>query len=393
MSPMHSLTNWPVEWAKTEDIYCFQQEILDIGNSKVLVDNEDEMILLGSYSYLGLLNHPRINEAAINAIKTYGTGTHGVRLLSGTLPIHKELEMKIANFKSTQRSIVYSSGYVANLSTIAALTSKNDAIICDKLDHASIIDGCRLSGARLMRFNHNDMNDLERKLRKNEASLNKFVIVDAVFSMDGDIIDLPKVNVLCKQYNASLMVDEAHSIGVLGQNGTGIEEHYCLPSTTIDIKMGTLSKAIPSVGGFIASNERTINKLKHESSGFIYSGALPPAQTAAALAAIDLIQQEKYRMTKLRQNIAIFNELLFDNNIKCSNMDTPIFPIIFGSNESALRAAKFCQNNGVFVQGIPHPVVPKGTARLRCCVLASHDTSSLEKAVSIIAVAYKKYAS
>jgi 8-amino-7-oxononanoate synthase len=270
------------------------------------------MLMLGGYSYLGLNAHPAINEAARLAIDTYGTGTHGVRLLSGTLQLHRQLEAKVAAFKNTEAAAAFSSGYFANVSTIASLVGKNDTVICDKLDHASIIDGCLLSGAKFLRFRHNDMGHLEACLKKKANSGRKFVIVDAVFSMDGDIINLPEVSRLCQQYGTALMVDEAHSIGVLGSTGHGIEEHFGLPLDSVDIKMGTFSKAIPSVGGYIAGSKKLCDYLCHQARGFIYSGALPPPSAAAALVSLEIIEQEPSRVKKLHANTKFFSELLRD---------------------------------------------------------------------------------
>src|SRR3990172_9331648 len=248
--------------------------------------NDRRMLMMASYSYLGLIGHPDIDRAARDALDRFGTGTHGVRMLAGTLTIHRELEETIARFKGAEDAVTYSSGYVTNLSVISTLVGRGDAVISDKINHASIVDGCLLSHANFIRFKHNDMADLERALIK-AGSAAKLVVVDAVFSMDGDVINLPAVSRLCKQYGAWLMVDEAHSLGVLGKTGRGIEEHFGLPADTVDIKMGTLSKTIPSVGGYVAGKRDLISYLKHASRAFIFSAALPPA-SAAAKAAFDV---------------------------------------------------------------------------------------------------------
>ncbi|MEK7326600.1 MAG: aminotransferase class I/II-fold pyridoxal phosphate-dependent enzyme, partial [Chloroflexota bacterium] len=259
-----------VNEAKEADLYFFNQPLDELnGNARAIVRGR-EMLMFASYSYLGLLGHPRINEAAKAAIDKYGTGTHGVRLLAGTLRLHEELEATIAGFKRAEAAITFSSGYVTNLTAVSTLVGRHDTVICDKLNHASIVDGCLLSGAKFARFKHNDMQDLERVLGQRDSRGVKLVVVDAVFSMDGDIIDLPRLVELCRKHKAWLMVDEAHSIGVLGKTGRGIEEHFGLDNV-IDIKMGTLSKTIPSVGGYLAGRKDLIHMFKHASRAFIFS--------------------------------------------------------------------------------------------------------------------------
>ena len=249
----------------------------------MVVRDAGEMIMLGSYSYLGLLHHPRIDAAADLTIRQYGTGAHGVRLLAGTLPIHRELERALAEWKQTEAAVVLTSGYFTNIAVITALLGRHDVVLCDKLNHASIVDGCRLSGAEFKRFRHNDAADLCRHLAEVPKGKNVLVIVDAVFSMDGDIIDLPAISSACRKHGALLMVDEAHSLGVLGKTGRGIEEHFGLPADTVDIKMGTLSKAIPSVGGYVAARQEITDLIKYRGHAYIFSSALPAPCAAAAL--------------------------------------------------------------------------------------------------------------
>jgi len=253
-----------VNWAKDRDLYFYNQPITELrGGARVLVDGR-EMGMYASYGYLGLLGHPRIGAAAKAAIDKYGTGTHGVRSLAGTLTIHTELEETIAEFKHAEAAVTYSSGYATNLTVVSTLMGRGDYVISDKLNHASIVDGCLMSGAEFRRFKHNDMTDLEKRLEQVPPDRSRLVIADAVFSMDGDIIDLPTVVKLCQKYGAWLMIDEAHSIGVLGATGRGIEEHFGL-NDVIDIKMGTLSKTIPSVGGYVAAKKEIISYLRHAS--------------------------------------------------------------------------------------------------------------------------------
>lgn len=370
---------WDVAYYKEAGFYFYLEATQDIlPNGRVIVENRGEMIMLGSYSYLGLIGHPEINAAAKAAVDHYGTGTHGVRLLAGSLTLHNELEARIAAFKQTEEAITFSSGYVTNLATISSLLRKGDTIICDKLNHASIVDGCLLAMAKFVRFRHNDMDHLEKRLREADPDGRKLVIADAVFSMDGDIINLPEVVRLCRQYGAYLMIDEAHSIGVLGETGHGIEEHFALPPDCIDIKMGTLSKAVPSAGGYVAGNHQLIQFLKHEARAFIFSAAIPPASAAAAKAAFDVIEAEPWRVKKLQENYTHFANRLRQAGFDLLFTETAIVPVICGSTSRAASLAKYCQDHGIFVQAVVAPVVPEGLARLRACVSAAHCLADID---------------
>jgi 8-amino-7-oxononanoate synthase len=381
---------WPVKWGKETGLYFYLESITALRGGRVEVAGRGEMIMLSSYSYLGLLGHPEIEQEAKKAIERFSTGCHGVRLLAGTLTIHNELEKQIANFKGTEDAIVYSSGYVTNVSTISTLVNRNDYVICDKLNHASIVDGCILSGAKLLRFRHNDIDHLEKILKKLNSAANKLVIVDGVFSMDGDIVKIPDISKICHKYGALLMVDEAHSLGVLGKTGHGIEEHFGIQPDAVDIKMGTLSKTIPSVGGYIAGSKKLIELLKHQSRGFIYSAALPPAQVGAAKTAFKIIENEPERTDKLHKNIDHFKMSIDNLGFNTLNSESAIVPIVCGETETAWKMAKLCQDEGLFVQGIPHPVVPKGTARLRCILTAAHTKEDIDYCIDVILKAGQK---
>lgn len=376
---------WPLELARERDVYFYLEAIeAYLPDCRVRVTGHGEMLMLGGYSYLGLNGHPKLNQAAKEAIDRYGTGTEGVRMLAGTLDLHRQLEAAIARFKGTEAAATFSSGYFANFSTIACLVGRGDTVICDKLDHASIVDGCQLSMAKFVRFRHNDMAHLEACLKDSQNPGQKLVIVDAVFSMDGDVINLPQVSGLCRKYGAWLMVDEAHSIGVLGKNGHGIEEHFGLAADSVDIKMGTLSKAIPSVGGYIASTQRVCEYLRHQARGFIYSGALPPAAAAAALAAIQVIEQEPERVWRLYERTQYFAARLREVGFPILKTETPIFPILCRDDWKALELARYCQRRGIYVQGIPYPVVPMGTARLRASISAAHRVQDLDNCIAVL---------
>ncbi|HEX7180394.1 MAG TPA: aminotransferase class I/II-fold pyridoxal phosphate-dependent enzyme [Thermoanaerobaculia bacterium] len=376
---------WPIQKIREEGVYFYRQAIETYhDDERVRVADHGRMILFGSYSYLALNGHPRINRAAQDAISRYGTGTHGTRLLAGTLDVHRELEAELARFKGAESAVTFTSGYAANVSTITSVVGRHDTVICDKLDHASIVDGCGLSRAKLVRFRHNDMEHLAACLADPAHPGHKLVIVDAVFSMDGDIVDLPEVSRLCRRHGAILMVDEAHSLGMLGSSGRGIEEHFGLPADTIDIKMGTLSKAVPSVGGYIAGSQRLCNFLAHQARGFIYSGALPPSAAAAALEALHVIQDEPERVARLHENVRHAASALQAIGLSYTDSATAIFPVVCGDDWAAFRLARYCQERGFYVQAIPHPVVPKGLARLRVSITAGHCKEHLDQFAAVL---------
>ena len=378
-----------VSLAKDHDLYFYNQPIEEIlPGMKVRVRGR-EMGMYASYSYLGLVNHPRINEAARRAVDKFGTGTHGVRSLAGTLTIHTELEETVANFKHAEDAITYSSGYATNLTVVSTLMGRGDYVFSDKLNHASIVDGCLMSGAEFRRFRHNDMEHLEGLLKNAPADVSKLVIADSVFSMDGDIIDLPKMLELTTKYKAWLMIDEAHSIGVLGAKGRGIEEHFGL-GDVIDIKMGTLSKTIPSVGGYIAAKKEIITYLRHASRAYIFSAALPPAQAAAANEAFKVILDEPERIEKLNLNTKQFIGGLKSMGFDTMLTETAIVPVLCGDDETAFMMTREAQHNDVFVLPVVSPAVPEGLARLRATVTAAHDPSEIERAMDVIGEAGKK---
>lgn len=378
-----------VNMLKEKDLYYYNQPIEEIrGGARVLVRGR-EMGMYASYGYLGLLGHPRIGEAAKKAVDKFGTGTNGVRMLAGSLTIHTELEETIAEFKHAEAAVTYSSGYATNLSVISTLMGRGDYVLSDKLNHASIVDGCLMSGAEFRRFKHNDMADLEKRLQQMPSDRAKMVIADAVFSMDGDIIDLPKVVELCKKYNAWLMIDEAHSIGVLGKTGRGIEEHFGL-GDVIDIKMGTLSKTIPSVGGYVAAKKEIITYLSNASRAYIFSAALPPAQTAAANEAFKVILDEPWRMDKLNANTHQYINGLKDMGFDTMLTETAIVPVLCGSDERAFALTREAQHKDVFVLPVVSPAVPDGLARLRATITAAHETDEIAYAMDVIGKAGKE---
>ena len=338
-----------------------------------------------TYSYLGLLRHPRIQQAAKDAIEQYGTGTHGVRLLGGNLEVHEALEAKIAAFFGRQAAITFSSGFMTNLAVIAALVGRGDHVLCDKLNHASIVDGCHLSGAQIARFRHNDMADLARRLRGLPDDARKLIVVDAVFSMDGDIAPLAELIALRDQHpNTILMVDEAHSLGVLGACGKGVEEHFdCVGQ--IDVLMGTLSKTVPAQGGYIAGSRELIGYLRFAARGFVFSAALPPATAAAALAAFEVIESEgPSRRARLMDNVHYFIERLRASGFDLGRTASAIIPILLGSETLAFEMARRCNQEGLYAMPVAHPAVPRGAERLRMNVSCDHRREDLDYAVRVL---------
>jgi glycine C-acetyltransferase len=381
--------NQRVSEVRQANVYFYNQPISELrGGSRVLV-NGREMSMFASYSYLGLIGHPRINKAAKDAVDHFGTGTHGVRTLAGSLTIHQELEDTISAFKHAEAAITFSSGYVTNLTVVSTLLGREDCVISDKLNHASIVDGCLMSGAKFVRFRHNDMDALEIRLKQAQPGTAKLVITDAVFSMDGDIINLPKMVELCQKYHAWLMVDEAHSVGVLGATGRGVEEYYDLDGA-VDIKMGTLSKTIPSVGGYVSGRKDIIEYLRHTSRAYIFSAALPPAQAAAANEAFKVILDEPWRIKKLQANTKQFISGLKHRGLNTMLTETAIVPVLCGADENAYMVTRYAQENDVFVLPVVSPAVPPGLARLRATVTAAHEPDEIEHAMEVIAQAARQ---
>ncbi len=374
--------NERVRSAREQDLYLYMQPAEAVDGMHVTI-NGRKMLQFASYAYLDLLGHPKIQKAARSALDEFGSGTHGVRILAGTTRIHTELEETIAQFKGTDDAIALSSGYVTNLGTISTLLGRGDMVFSDKLNHASIVDGCLLSRSKFVRFEHNNMESLENVLAKAPKKVGKLVVTDAVFSMDGDIINLPEIVRLCKKYEALLMVDEAHSVGVLGETGHGIIEYFGLDVDDIDIHMGTLSKTIPSIGGYIAGQADLIDFLKHTMRSFVFSAALPPAAAAAAKASFEVIQEEPERVHALQSNVDYFIKGLQERGFNTLNSETPIVPIIAGDDERAWMMAKMSQERDIFVLPVVSPAVPANTSRLRANVTAGHTQQEIDQAMDI----------
>jgi 8-amino-7-oxononanoate synthase len=339
-----------------------------------------KMIMVGSNNYLGLTNHPRVKEAVIETVKKYGSGCAGSRFLNGTLDIHVQLEEKLARFIRKEAALIFSTGFQVNLGVISALVGKDDIVIIDKMDHASIIDGCRLTYGSVKKFRHNDMADLERVLQQHNGR-GKIIIVDGVFSMEGDIVNLPGVVRLAKTYGARVMVDDAHGIGVLGKTGRGTAEHFGLEDE-VDLIMGTYSKSLASIGGFIAGSEQVVHFIKHFARALIFSASPPPASVTAVSVALDIIENEPERIAQLWKNTNKMLKGFRDLGFEIGPSETPIIPVIVGENEAAFKMAMMLQEEGVFANVAVSPAVPEGHAIIRTSYMATHTEEQLDRVLT-----------
>jgi glycine C-acetyltransferase len=342
-----------------------------------------EVVNLSSNNYLGLTTHPRLREAALKAVRELGVGSGSVRTIAGTMGLHMELERRIAAFKKTEAAFVFQSGFAANAGTVAALLGKGDLIVSDELNHASIIDGARLSRAEIRVFPHRDTEALERILEETKAVKRRLVITDGVFSMDGDIAPLPRIAALARTHGAIMMIDDAHSSGVLGSAGRGTVDHYKIHGQ-VDVQVGTLSKAIGVLGGYVCGSQSLIEFLYHRARPILFSTSLPPAVAAACLKAFDVLEEEPERIERLWANTHRFKagltRLRFDTGLS----ETPITPILVGEADLAMRFSDRLFERGVFAQAIGFPTVAKGKARLRTIVTATHSDEDLDRALSIL---------
>ena len=354
---------------------------------EVIVEGR-KMIMLGSNNYLGLTSHPKVKEAAIAAVKKYGSGCAGSRFLNGTLDIHVQLEEKLAKFFRKENALTFSTGYQTNLGIISSLAGKDDVVVIDKLDHASILDACRLSYAEVKKFKHNDMSSLEYVLSKC-GDKGKLVVVDGVYSMEGDIAPLPDIVKVCKKYGARLMVDDAHGVGVLGRTGRGTAEHFGVEKD-VDVIMGTYSKSMASIGGFVAASEDVIHYVKHTSRPLIFSASPPPASVASVIAALDVIDQEPDRRERLWHNthkmMKAFKKMGFDTGTS----ETPIIPLLMGEMDRAFMMWKLLSDEGVFVNPVVPPATQQGRSLIRTSYMATHTDEMLDRVLVILEKAGKK---
>ncbi|WP_299825651.1 pyridoxal phosphate-dependent aminotransferase family protein [uncultured Pontibacter sp.] len=375
------------ERAMAQGAYPYFRSIASAQDTEVII-NGKKVLMFGSNAYLGLTNHPKVKEAALKAIEVYGTGCAGSRFLNGNLDIHMELEDRLAAYVGKDAALVFSTGFQVNLGVISSLTGRNDYIILDEYNHASIIDGSRLSFSKVLKYKHNDMQDLEQKLSRLPADAIKLIVVDGVFSMEGDIVKLPELVALAERYGGSIMVDDAHGLGVIGENGAGTASHFGL-TDQVDLIMGTFSKSLASLGGFIASDFDTIQYLKHHARSLIFSASMSPASVASTLAALDVIQSEPERRQQLWANTNYAIKLLTEAGLELGPTETPIIPIYVRDNDHTFQVTKVLQDNGIFVNPVVAPAVPTESTLLRLSVMATHTFGQIEEAVTKIAEAFK----
>lgn len=360
--------------------YTYQPPLQGRCGAKVRVA-EQELLLFSTYDYLGLIGHPEIEAAAVDAIHNFGTGPGGVRLLTGTNCKHRELEQRLATFIGAEAAMTVSSGYLANLGVIPAIVGPGDRILLDARSHRSLVDGCRLAGVPFEFFAHNDMSSLEKKLRKSSGQGRTLIIVEGLYSMDGDLCPLPDIVSLKNQFGATLLVDEAHSFGIIGASGRGVHEHFGVPANEIDFWTGSLSKAVPANGGFIASSLENIVYLQHTANPYFFSSALNPPMTAAALAAISVIEADPERIQRSAENSRELRSALIESGFDIGMSVSPIIPAILGSDEDAWRFSRSLLDDGIWATAIVAPAVPRGKARLRLCAMANHTTEDIARLV------------
>ncbi len=366
--------------ARESGYYPYFKPIESGQGSQVIIRGR-RMIMIGSNNYLGLTSHPKLKEAAIKAVEKYGSGCTGSRFLNGTLDIHEELEAKLAEFMGKEAALVFSTGFQTNLGTISTVVGRGDIVITDRADHASILDGCRLSFGKLMKFKHNDMEDLERVL-KTCGKKGKLIIVDGIFSMEGDIADLPNIVKLAKRFGARVMVDDAHSMGVLGENGRGTAEHFDLMDE-VDIVMATFSKSFASIGGFVVAKEEVIDFIKHNSRALIFSASPPPASVAVVLAALEIIKDEPERRRKLWENARMMLEGFKGMGFDTGTSQTPVVPIIIGDQMKTFIFWRQLFNEGIFANPAIPPAVPPGRSLIRTSYMATHTKDELNRVLEV----------
>jgi 8-amino-7-oxononanoate synthase len=352
-------------------------------DTTICIDGK-ECINFSSNNYLGLARHPEVITAAIAALKTWGAGGTSSRLICGNMPIHRQLEKEIASFKKTEAALVFPSGYQANMGVLSSLFGSGDCIIMDRLNHASLWDGAKLSGARIFAYAHTDMHSLEKVLKRAKAYRKKVIVTDSLFSMDGDIAPLCDIVNLAELYGAAVMIDEAHATGVFGNNGAGLAEHFNL-SSKIDIIMGTLSKAIGSQGAYICGSKSLVQYLINKSRSFIYTTALAPASAAAALKAIELIQAKPLLRQQLQNNAKHLREMLAGLGKNTAGSQSQIVPVIMGGTKEALKAARRLEKGNIFAPAIRPPTVPEGECRLRISLTAGHTMAQINTLIQSIA--------
>jgi 8-amino-7-oxononanoate synthase len=372
-----------VQAALATDTYCYYRTIESAQEPEVVVGGR-RLVMLGSNNYLGLTSHPKVKEAAIAAVRKYGTGSAGSRLLNGTLSLHQDLEDKLAQFTGKPAAVTFSTGFQVNLGVISCLLDHGDAVYLDKQDHACIIDGARLSFAKVRKFAHSDPADLRRLMVAERGARGRLVVVDGVFSMEGDIAPLPEIVEVARDFQAAVMVDDAHGLGVLGRRGGGTAEHFDLESD-VHLIMGTFSKSLASIGGFIAGEREVIDHVRHSARSLIFSAALAPAAAAAAAAALEILEGEPERRERLWRNTRFLMDGLSSLGFFTGNSRTPVIPIIVGDDERAFAMTRRLDEEGIFVNPVVSPATPPGRALLRTSCMATHTEAHLSRALEACA--------
>jgi len=358
--------------------------VISSAQDPVVQRNGQELIMLGSNNYLGLTNHPEVKDAAAVALALYGTGCAGSRLLNGTLDIHMQLEERLAEFTRREATLTFSTGYQVNLGVLSCLLDRTDVAFLDALDHASLIDGCRLGFGRSHKFRHNDMSDLEKKLAAASEDRGKLIVVDGVFSMEGDLAPLPEIVELKNRYGARLMVDDAHGVGVFGENGRGTPEHFDVEDE-VDLLMGTFSKSLATVGGFIAGSSHVIEHIKHNARSEIFSAAPPPASVAAAAKALELVEREPERRKRLWENTHYMLRELKGLGYDTGDSESPVIPLVIGDDLKAYTMTSRLEDEGVFANPVVTPAVPPGRSMMRTSYMATHTREHLDRALEAFA--------
>lgn len=373
---------------KALGVYPYFRVIESEQDTEVIM-NGKKVLMFGSNSYLGLTNHPKIKEAAIEATKKYGSGCAGSRFLNGTLDIHVELENKLAEFVGKEEALIFSAGFNVNMGVVSMLTGREDYLLFDELDHASIMAGKQMSFSKTLKFKHNDMESLEKKLQMCEPDKLKLIVVDGVFSMEGDVAKLPEIVALCKKYDASVYVDEAHSLGVFGKQGRGVCDHFGL-TKDVDVIMGTFSKSLASIGGFCAADSSVINFLRHNARPYIFSASITPAATASVLAALEIMKNEPERMDHLWKLTKMALDGFRNLGFEIGRTETPIIPLFIRDNEKTFLFTKLLFEDGIFVNPVVSPAVPSNDTLIRFSLMATHTEDQVATALEKIGKIGKK---
>ncbi|HIX53888.1 MAG TPA: pyridoxal phosphate-dependent aminotransferase family protein [Candidatus Sphingobacterium stercoripullorum] len=373
---------------KDNDLYAFFRPIQSKQDTEVLIEGK-RVLMFGSNSYLGLTTDPRIIEASREALLKYGTGCAGSRFLNGTLDIHLQLEEELADFVGKEDAILFSTGFQANLGPLSCLTGRNDYILLDERNHASLIDGSRLSFSKVIKYAHNDMQDLRSKLMRLPEDSLKLIATDGIFSMEGDIVKLPELVEVANDFDAVVMCDDAHSLGVIGERGAGTASHFNL-TDQVDIIMGTFSKSLASLGGFIAADAQTIEYLKHTARSLMFSASMTPASVAATLKALEIMRTEPEHIEKLWENTHYAKQLLLSHGFDLGDTESPILPVFLRNNDKTYLVTKLLQEEGVFVNPVVSPAVPPQESLIRFSLMSTHTFDQIEEAITKMAAVFKK---